>query len=138
MTGTSSTARHDGGRRDLENERLAGETRERILRSERLVYLFPTGFDPAAFLEDPPLGEDLLLTEIEFEYPTAPHEGAVSVSALRTFIGWLSGEPFAIEVRERSVTIVAEPFWARRDLLLAVKERVDEIRDPARRREEAA
>jgi len=111
-----------------QGELLPDRARERIARSERLVYLFPAGFDPAILVEER-LGDGFTpLTEIEFEVMTAPPAGAVSVSRPRTFVGWLNGEPFAIELRERSATMIAEPFWTRRDLLLAVKELVEERR----------
>ncbi len=128
-----SADRRTGGKGEAEP--VPEQARERIARSERLVYLFPVGFDPGCLVEGP-LGEEVSpLTEIEFEMRTAPNVGAVAVSRPRTFVGWIGREPFAIEIRERSATIIAEPFWMRRDLLLAVKERAEET---LRRKEEAA
>jgi len=48
-------------------------------------------------------------------------------------VGHLEKEPFAVEVRPRSVTIIADQFRVRRDLLLALKEYA-----ARRRREDAA
>jgi hypothetical protein len=105
---------------------ISEDATDRALRAERIVYLFPEGFDTKKFLEGQLNGEHL------FEYTrTVPPERG-SRAAPFTFFGHFRDEDFAIEVRPRSATIAAPSFGARRDLLLAVKEFVD-LTSPRRR-----
>ncbi|HVY62265.1 MAG TPA: hypothetical protein VHF22_11465 [Planctomycetota bacterium] len=85
-------------------------------RAERLVYLFPDGFASDRLVEDqtsasrPVFDFESLITP---DYP--PDDGY-------TFVGHVEKEPFAVEVRARSATIIADQFRVRLDLLLALKE----------------
>jgi hypothetical protein len=95
----------------------------RLARAERIVYLFPEGFDARRFIDGQLDGKRI------FDYrrtvPPGPGAGAAPVPAPFTFYGVLRGRDFAIEVRPRSATIAAESFDVRRDVLLALKEFVD-------------
>jgi hypothetical protein len=131
---TLRAARRWTGRRTLSAaEGLPDDVRDLLARAEKLVYLFPDGFDAGALVSDqtdpshPPLFDFDTIIEAE----STPSELATPPSA-HTFIGRVGESQFAIEVREHSATIVADPFFVRRDLLLVIKDYAE------RRRREAA
>jgi len=98
--------------------KLASAAGPRLARAEKLVYLFPDGFDAKEFVAGQLNGRRI------FEYRDAkPANEATGEPA--TLYGDLRGQEFAIEVRARSATIAAERFEVRRDVLLAVKEFVE-------------
>jgi hypothetical protein len=100
--------------------------RDLLVRAERLVYLFPDGFTSDRLVADQTAGERPVFDFESLITPDYPPEDSY------TFVGHLEKEPFAVEVRPRSVTIIADQFRVRRDLLLALKEYA------ARRRKEDA
>ena len=90
-----------------------------LSRAERLVYLFPEGFDAKRFIEGQLNGKRI------FDYrQNVPPAGATEVDP-HVLYGLFRGQGFAIEVRPRSATIAAEAFETRRDLLLELKEFVE-------------
>lgn len=94
---------------------------DRLSRGEKIVYLFPEGFDTKRFIHGQLNGQRL------FDYTRAvpAPEEAPARTAPFTFFGHYRESDFAIEIRPRSATIAAPTFDARRDLLLALKEFVD-------------
>ncbi len=117
-------ARRIGGRRPFLAV-LPDDARDLIARAEKLVYLFPDGFEPDHLIADQIAAGDPRIFDfdslVEPDEPSAAPDGAVP---LLTFVG--RGGPgqggFAVEVRPRSATIVADAFSVRRDLLLTLKE----------------
>src|SRR5207244_11114129 len=103
-----------------------GDRRLQVLtRAERLVYLFPDGFSRDRLVADQTAGERPVFDFDSLITPDFPPEESY------TFVGHLEKEPFAVEVRPRSVTIIADQFRVRRDLLLALKEYAERPRREA-------
>lgn len=91
-----------------------------LSRAEKLVYLFPEGFDAQKFLAGQLNGKQIF----NYEGSAPPPSGRMDGEP-HTLFGKFAGQDFAIEVRPRSATIAAESFEVRRDLLLALKEFVE-------------
>ncbi len=89
--------------------------------AERIVYLFPEGFDAEGFLAGQLDGERIFeWTAVERGRPDRASRGEPAV-----LCGTLRGQDFAIEVRPRTATVIAARFDVRRDVLLALKEVVE-------------
>jgi hypothetical protein len=99
----------------IQPEAIPQDARDLLAHSEKLVYLFPEGFDSARLVED--FFSDAAAMGLEAHVipdSRIPH----------TFLGRAGKTAFAIEVRPRSATIISDPFELRRDLLLVIKEYV--------------
>ena len=129
------TVRRSSGR-TAETATLPDDARELIVHAERLVYLFPEGFSFERLVAEQTEGDahpvfDFESLIIPDAWPPDPPAAAAPTSSV-TFVGHLEAQPFAIEVRPRSATIIAEHFRVRCELLLVLKEYAE------RRRREAA
>ena len=112
-TEAPGTTQPFSGERSIQPEALPDDARDLLARSEKLVYLFPEGFDSARLVES--FFSDA--AAIGFEAHVIPDSRIP-----HTFLGHAGNDRFAVEVRPRSATIIADPFGLRRDLLLVVKE----------------